>query len=108
MGLPDPSQAHEEVGQRLPGHRRPTADAIQQAVGLAAGTSATGPGGNVSITHQVSNYPGFIAPQPGFMLSHFMAEQAKEAGAEFRQAVDITSVDLHKKEIVVDGLNGLG
>ncbi|MBN2339833.1 MAG: FAD-dependent oxidoreductase [Deltaproteobacteria bacterium] len=62
------------------------------------------PGGNVSITHQVSNYPGFVAPQPGFMLSHYMAEQAKEAGAEFRQAVDITSVDLKKKELIVDGL----
>jgi len=61
-------------------------------------------GGNVSITHQVSNYPGFIEPQPGFMLSHFMAEQAKGAGAKFREAVDITAVDLHRKEIVLDGL----
>lgn len=62
------------------------------------------PGGNVSVTHQVSNYPGFVAPQPGFMLSHYMSEQAKEAGAEFRQAVDITAVDLTKKELVVDGI----
>ncbi|MBN2530653.1 MAG: FAD-dependent oxidoreductase [Deltaproteobacteria bacterium] len=62
------------------------------------------PGGNVSITHQVSNYPGFVAPQPGFMLSHYMAEQARDAGAHFRQAVDITSVDLKKKELVVDEL----
>jgi thioredoxin reductase (NADPH) len=62
------------------------------------------PGGNVSITHQVSNYPGFVAPQPGFMLSHYMSEQAREAGAHFRQAVDITNVDLRKKELVVDGI----
>ncbi len=62
------------------------------------------PGGNVSITHQVSNYPGFVAPQPGFMLSHYMSEQAREAGAHFRQAVDITSVNLQKKELVVDGI----
>ena len=62
------------------------------------------PGGNVSITHQVSNYPGFVAPQPGFMLSHYMSEQAREAGAHFRQAVDITTVDLHKKMLVVDGI----
>ncbi len=61
-------------------------------------------GGNVSITHQVSNYPGFIEPQPGFMLAHFMAEQARGAGAEFREAVDITAVDLHRKEVVLDGL----
>lgn len=62
------------------------------------------PGGNVSITHQVSNYPGFVAPQPGFMLSHYMTEQAKEAGAEFRQAVDISSINLRNKEIVIDSL----
>jgi len=61
-------------------------------------------GGNVSITHQVSNYPGFIEPQPGFMLAHFMAEQARAAGAKFREAADITSVDLYRKEIVLDGL----
>jgi len=61
-------------------------------------------GGHVGITHQVSNYPGFIEPQPGFMLAHFMAEQAKKSGAIFREAVDITHVDLHRKEIVLDGL----
>jgi thioredoxin reductase (NADPH) len=33
------------------------------------------PGGNVSTTHEVSNYPGFIDPQPGYMLSHNMSEQ---------------------------------
>ncbi len=38
------------------------------------------PGGNVATTHQVSNYPGFVEPQNGYMLSHFMSEQAnKEA-----------------------------
>jgi thioredoxin reductase (NADPH) len=62
------------------------------------------PGGNVSITHQVSNFPGFVAPQPGYLLAHYMAEQAKAAGAEFRSAVDVTRVDLHQREIVVDGL----
>jgi len=62
-------------------------------------------GGNVGVTHQVSNYPGFIEPQPGFMLAHYMAEQARAAGAEFREASDITSVDLQRKEIVIDGLD---
>ena len=61
-------------------------------------------GGYVSTTHQVSNYPGFVDPQPGFMLSHFMSEQAVGAGAEYRVAVDVTSVDLDNKEIVVDEL----
>ncbi len=61
------------------------------------------PGGQVSTTHMVSNYPGFVKPQPGFMLAHYMSEQAKEAGARMRVAVDINRVDLRKKEVVVDG-----
>lgn len=61
------------------------------------------PGGYMGITHQVSNYPGFEQPQPGFMLAHFMSEQAKHTGIDFKVAVDITSVDLLKKEIVIDG-----
>jgi thioredoxin reductase (NADPH) len=62
------------------------------------------PGGYMGITHQVSNYPGFEKPQPGFMLAHFMSEQAKYTGIDFKVAVDITSVDLLKKEIVIDEL----
>jgi len=61
------------------------------------------PGGYMGITHQVSNYPGFDKPQPGFMLAHYMGEQAKQTGIDFKVAVDITSVDLVKKEIVIDG-----
>ncbi len=48
------------------------------------------PGGQVKVTHQVSNYPGFSEPISGYMLMHHMAEQAKAAGAEFRMAVEIT------------------
>jgi thioredoxin reductase (NADPH) len=61
------------------------------------------PGGQVSTTHQVSNYPGFIEPQKGYMLSHYMSEQAKAAGVKFKVAVDVNSVDLIKKEVVIDG-----
>ncbi len=61
------------------------------------------PGGYVSTTHQVSNYPGFIDPQPGFMLSHFMSEQTKGADVAFRAAVDVTGVDLAERSVVVDG-----
>jgi thioredoxin reductase (NADPH) len=60
------------------------------------------PGGHVSTTHQVSNYPGFIEPQPGYMLSHNMSEQTKLCGTVYKVAVDITSVDLDKKEVVID------
>ncbi|TVQ06496.1 MAG: thioredoxin-disulfide reductase [Bacteroidetes bacterium] len=61
------------------------------------------PGGQVSTTHQVSNYPGFIEPQKGFMLSHYMAEQSKAAGVKFKVAVDVNKVDLVNKEVVIDG-----
>jgi thioredoxin reductase (NADPH) len=61
------------------------------------------PGGWVTTTHQVSNYPGYVEPVQGFMLSHQMSEHAKAAGVKFRPAVDVTSVRLMKKQIVVDG-----
>ena len=61
------------------------------------------PGGQVSTTHQVSNYPGFIEPQAGFMLSRYMGEQAKAAGVKFITAVDVSDVDLDNKELLVDG-----
>jgi Thioredoxin reductase len=60
------------------------------------------PGGQVSTTHEVSNYPGFIEPQAGYMLSHNMSEQTKQCGTVYKVAVDITRVDLEKKEIVID------
>ncbi|PKL17821.1 MAG: thioredoxin-disulfide reductase [Spirochaetae bacterium HGW-Spirochaetae-5] len=61
------------------------------------------PGGQVTTTHMVSNYPGFIKPVEGFMLTHFMNEQAKEAGVIFRSAVDVSDVDLVNKKLIVDG-----
>jgi len=60
------------------------------------------PGGHVSTTHEVSNYPGFIDPQPGYMLSHNMSEQTKLCGTIYKVAVDVTRVDLVKKEVVID------
>ncbi len=61
------------------------------------------PGGYVATTHLVSNYPGFIEPQNGYMLSHYMSEQAKSNGVEFRVAVEVNQVDLEKKRIKIDG-----
>jgi thioredoxin reductase (NADPH) len=60
------------------------------------------PGGQVSTTHEVSNYPGFIEPQAGYLLSHNMSEQTKLCGTVYKVAVDITNVDLEKKEVVID------
>lgn len=60
-------------------------------------------GGNLSITHQVSNFPGFPKPQPGYMLAHYMLEQAKEAGIETRYAAELTHVDLRAHTVELDG-----
>jgi thioredoxin reductase (NADPH) len=60
------------------------------------------PGGAVSTTHQISNYPGFVDPQPGYMLSHYMSEQTKQCGTAYKVAVDVSKVDLEKKEVVID------
>ena len=60
------------------------------------------PGGYVATTHMVSNYPGFIDPQPGYMLSHNMSEQTKRCGTIYKVAVDVTKVDLVRKEIIID------
>jgi thioredoxin reductase (NADPH) len=60
------------------------------------------PGGHVSTTHEVSNYPGFIEPQAGYMLSHNMSEQTKLCGTVYKVAVEVTKVDLAKKEVIID------
>ncbi|MCP4217988.1 MAG: FAD-dependent oxidoreductase [bacterium] len=62
-----------------------------------------GPGGQVTTTHLVSNYPGFPKPVEGFMLTHYFSEQAAEAGVKTRYSVDVSNIDLHKKQILVDG-----
>jgi len=61
------------------------------------------PGGQVSITHQVSNYPGFPEPVNGYMLTHYMSEQAKNTGVKIRAAVEVSEVDLINKSVLVDG-----
>lgn len=60
------------------------------------------PGGQISWTHKISNYPGFIEPQPGFMLAHYMSEQTKICGSKYKVAVDVTKLDLINKTIVID------
>jgi thioredoxin reductase (NADPH) len=60
------------------------------------------PGGQVSTTHEVSNYPGFIDPQPGYLLSHNMSEQTKLCGTVYKVAVDVSQIDLDKKEVIID------
>jgi thioredoxin reductase (NADPH) len=60
------------------------------------------PGGHVATTHEVSNYPGFIEPQAGYLLSHNMSEQTKLCGTAYKVAVDVSQVDLEKREVILD------
>ncbi|TFG61320.1 MAG: thioredoxin-disulfide reductase [Spirochaetales bacterium] len=69
---------------------------------LLADISLTG--GYVTTTHQVSNYPGYVEPQPGYMLAHVMSEQAKAAGVAFRAAVEISKLDLPAGKVEIDEL----
>lgn len=61
-------------------------------------------GGNVALTHQVSNFPGFPKPVPGYLLADHMMQQAKEAGVIPRLAAEVTEVDLQARRVVLDGL----
>jgi thioredoxin reductase (NADPH) len=61
-------------------------------------------GGNLAITHRVSNFPGFVEPQPGYQLAQAMTEQARAAGVIFRHAVDVNAVDFDRKCVTVDGI----
>lgn len=60
-------------------------------------------GGQVKITHLISNYPGTGGPVSGWELSEKMLRQIEEAGAKVLSAVDVTSVKLkegdHKIQI---------
>ncbi len=64
-------------------------------------------GGNLWLTHQISNYPGFPQPQPGYQLADLMRAHALAAGAELREAADITGVDLDASEVELDELETL-
>jgi len=61
-------------------------------------------GGQVSTTHLVSNYPGFVQPISGMELGDRMGAQARVAGASFRAAVDVSHIDLAARSVLVDGL----
>ena len=111
-----------EIAQRIAENQRPSTTETDLLIigggpaGLTAGIYAAQAklkvlvvdlalgGGNVATTHQVSNFPGFPKPQPGFMLAHYMVEHAKATGVETRLAADVSQVNLETSSLVVDGL----
>ncbi|MCB1178828.1 MAG: FAD-dependent oxidoreductase, partial [Leptospiraceae bacterium] len=54
------------------------------------------PGGQVKLTHMISNYPGTGKAVPGYELSHKMEQQAKDSGAEIISAIDLTNIKFSK------------
>jgi len=61
-------------------------------------TDESSAGGQVKITHQVANYPGFVEPVAGYELAGNMRKQAEKYGAKFELAADITAFNLVGKE----------
>src|SRR5690606_21317771 len=60
------------------------------------------PGGQVTTTHQLSNYPRFMEPKTRNMLSHHMSEQTRLCGTQNKVAVDVANVNLHNKTVEID------
>ncbi len=62
-------------------------------------------GGQISLTHQVDNYPGFEEGIDGFSLGFKMQQQAERFGAE-TMMTEVISVDLAGEEKKVETLDG--
>ncbi|MBN2243292.1 MAG: FAD-dependent oxidoreductase [Acidobacteria bacterium] len=62
-------------------------------------------GGQVKVTHQVANYPGFVEPVPGYMLAGNMRKQAEKYNARFLLAAETTALRLGEDEkwVEIDG-----
>ncbi len=55
------------------------------------------PGGQVTTTHLVENYPGFPEPINGFLLMSHFQKQAKNFGAEIVTSKEVTSIEKEDK-----------
>ena len=62
-------------------------------------------GGQVKVTHQIANYPGFVEPVPGYELAGNMRKQAEKYNTRFQLAADTTALKLSDEEkwIELDG-----
>jgi len=62
-------------------------------------------GGQMALTHQIDNYPGFEEGIDGFTLAEKMQSQAERFGAETEYA-EVTKLDLHADPKVVETTEG--
>jgi len=62
-------------------------------------------GGQMALTHQIDNYPGFVEGVGGFELGMQMQQQAERFGAKTRNA-DVRRVDLNANPKVIDTSEG--
>ena len=62
-------------------------------------------GGQMALTHQIDNYPGFPEGVDGFLLGQNMKQQAERFGAETKGA-EVLTVDLKAEPKVVETASG--
>ena len=63
-------------------------------------------GGQMALTHQIDNYPGFVEGIDGFELAEKMQQQAERFGAKSEYA-EVTGVDLTAQPKIVDTSEGV-
>lgn len=54
------------------------------------------PGGQVSTTHLIANFPGTEKPMAGWELAHRMEQQTIASGAKIMGAVDVTGIEFNE------------
>ncbi len=59
------------------------------------------PGGQVTTTHLVENYPGFIEPINGFVLMNNFQKQAQNFGAEIITSKEVNSIEKNDSIFIV-------